>query len=75
MTIIKIISLIVEVISIAIVVIALPINLYGYFAGDRHAENLVKKLKIPISYPVIGHISTICVFIALIAYIVCDSLK
>ena len=70
----KIFLLIINIVSLGVVVILLPLGIYEFFNGRPSAQKLVEKLKIPFSYEKLECIFLICLFVALISFIIRDQL-
>ena len=74
MTIIETILLVINIISFGFVVIMLPLGIYEYFAGKERAETFIKKIGVTVSYRTIEILYLICLVLALVTYILRDSI-
>lgn len=70
MTVVKIILLIINIISFAVVVICLPLGIYEFFRGRQRAEEFWKRKNTSISYKTLEVIYLICLGVAFVTYII-----
>ena len=74
MTTVKTILLIVIILSLIVVAIFMPFGIIAFFLGEERAKKFYNRFDFSISYKKADVISVICMFLALIAYIIRDQL-